>query len=61
MLTAVDAAAEQAGLTPGMPLADARALEVLLSAGQMLFLPTFWLHFIISIGGNVQCNARPGN
>ena len=34
MLTAVDAAAEQAGLTPGMPLADARALvpEVVVQA-----------------------------
>ena len=37
LLTAVDAAAEQAGLTPGMPLADARALvpEVVVQADDL--------------------------
>ena len=40
--------------------ADAMANEVVLEAGQVLYLPTYWFHFIVSLDLNFQCNARSG-
>ena len=34
--------------------------EVVLDAGDGLYLPTFWFHFIVSLTLNYQCNARSG-
>lgn len=34
--------------------------EVVLDAGDGLYLPTYWLHFIVSLSLNYQCNARSG-
>ena len=41
-------------------LKKARAFEVVLRAGEMLYIPTFWNHYIISLGLNIQCNTRSG-
>ncbi|RYE98645.1 MAG: hypothetical protein EOO41_02135 [Methanobacteriota archaeon] len=38
----------------------AEALEVILEAGDALYVPSFWFHFIVSLSVNVQCNARSG-
>ena len=38
----------------------AQANEVLLQAGDSLFLPSLWFHFIVSLSLNVQCNTRSG-
>jgi len=38
----------------------ARVNEVVLQAGDALYLPTFWFHYIISQNLNYQCNARSG-
>mmetsp|Transcript_21386 Transcript_21386/g.29968 ORF Transcript_21386/g.29968 Transcript_21386/m.29968 type:complete len:539 (+) Transcript_21386:33-1649(+) len=38
----------------------ATANEVVLQAGDALYLPTNWFHFIVSIDMNWQCNARSG-
>lgn len=40
--------------------ADAPALETVMEAGQFLYIPSFWYHYIVSEGFNVQCNARSG-
>lgn len=40
--------------------ADAKANEVVLQAGDVLYLPTHWFHHIISLDLNWQCNARSG-
>lgn len=40
--------------------AAARSNEVVLQAGQILYLPTFWFHQITSLDVNYQCNARSG-
>eukprot|EP00752_Nemacystus_decipiens_P008785 g7839.t1 len=40
--------------------ADAPALETVLEAGELLYIPSFWYHYIVSEGFNVQCNARSG-
>lgn len=37
---------------------DAR--QVILGAGDFLYLPTHWFHYIISLGLNYQCNTRSG-
>uniref|UniRef100_A0A7S3PYN6 JmjC domain-containing protein n=1 Tax=Chaetoceros debilis TaxID=122233 RepID=A0A7S3PYN6_9STRA len=40
--------------------AEAYANEVVLQAGDVLYLPTAWFHHIISLDLNWQCNARSG-
>uniref|UniRef100_A0A7S3PDC1 JmjC domain-containing protein n=2 Tax=Amphora coffeiformis TaxID=265554 RepID=A0A7S3PDC1_9STRA len=40
---------------------DALGNEVVLEAGQVLYLPTFWFHYIVSLDLNFQCNTRSGN
>lgn len=37
-----------------------RVNEVVLEAGDGLYLPTYWFHFIVSLSLNYQCNARSG-
>jgi hypothetical protein len=39
---------------------DAQVNEVVLQAGDALYLPTFWFHYIVSLNVNYQCNARSG-
>jgi len=34
--------------------------EVVLHAGDVLYLPTCWFHFIVNLSLNYQCNARSG-
>jgi hypothetical protein len=34
--------------------------EVILSAGEILFLPADYIHFIVSLGVTIQCNTRGG-
>eukprot|EP00752_Nemacystus_decipiens_P007891 g7051.t1 len=34
--------------------------EVLLKAGEVLYVPTQWFHYISNIGVNAQCNSRSG-
>ena len=38
----------------------ARALEVVLEPGDVLYLPAFWFHFIVSLETNAVCNTRAG-
>jgi hypothetical protein len=40
--------------------AQAQANEVVLQAGDVLYLPNFWFHHIISLSINFQCNTRSG-
>jgi hypothetical protein len=39
---------------------SARLNEVVLDAGDALYLPTAWFHFIVSLNINYQCNTRSG-
>ena len=41
--------------------ANAEGNEVVLQPGQVLFLPAYWFHYIVSLGMNYQCNTRSGN
>ncbi|CAJ1961855.1 unnamed protein product [Cylindrotheca closterium] len=38
----------------------ARSNEVILQAGDVLYLPQHWFHFIVSLDLNFQCNTRSG-
>jgi len=39
----------------------AQVHEAVLQAGDALYLPTAWFHFIVSLNVNYQCNARSGS
>jgi hypothetical protein len=41
-------------------LANARATEVVLSMGEIMYLPSFWFHYIVSQDASIQCNCRSG-
>lgn len=43
---------------PGFAIAQSH--EVVLQAGQVLYLPHVWFHHIISLDINMQCNTRSG-
>jgi ribosomal protein L16 Arg81 hydroxylase len=36
------------------------ANEVILKPGDMLYVPTYWFHYIVSLNVNWQCNTRSG-
>lgn len=40
--------------------ASAPAVETVLKAGEILYLPSFWFHYIVSVQKSAQCNARSG-
>ena len=40
--------------------ADARVNEIVMMPGDVLYLPTNWFHFIVSLDLNMQCNTRSG-
>jgi hypothetical protein len=40
--------------------AQAQANEVVMQPGQVLYLPTDWFHFIVSLELTFQCNSRSG-
>ena len=42
------------------PFTQAVANELVLQAGDAMYLPTSWFHFIVSLNENYQCNARSG-
>ena len=42
-------------------LYNSPATEVMLTMGELLYLPSFWFHYIISQDASIQCNARSGN
>lgn len=42
------------------PITKAKVNEVVLQAGDLLYLPTYWFHYIVSLNTNYQCNSRSG-
>lgn len=41
-------------------LASADTVETVLREGEVLYVPSFWLHYIVSLGRSIQCNTRSG-
>ena len=40
--------------------AQANSNEIIMQPGDVLYLPTHWFHYIVSLEVNFQCNARSG-
>ena len=40
--------------------ATAKSNEAVMRPGDVLYLPTNWFHYIVSLNINVQCNTRSG-
>jgi hypothetical protein len=38
-----------------------RGHEVLLTPGEVLFVPAWWIHYIVNLDINIQCNSRSGD
>eukprot|EP00549_Striatella_unipunctata_P025274 CAMPEP_0118705378 /NCGR_PEP_ID=MMETSP0800-20121206/19833_1 /TAXON_ID=210618 ORGANISM="Striatella unipunctata, Strain CCMP2910" /NCGR_SAMPLE_ID=MMETSP0800 /ASSEMBLY_ACC=CAM_ASM_000638 /LENGTH=115 /DNA_ID=CAMNT_0006607523 /DNA_START=216 /DNA_END=563 /DNA_ORIENTATION=- len=39
---------------------DAMAVDTVLKAGEVLYIPSHWFHYIISLQQSAQCNVRSG-
>jgi hypothetical protein len=39
---------------------QSRAVETVLKAGEVLYIPSHWFHYIISLQKSAQCNVRRG-
>jgi hypothetical protein len=42
-------------------MTQSKAVEVIVQAGDSLYIPAGWFHHIISLSLNYQCNSRSGN
>eukprot|EP01035_Chromulina_nebulosa_P026497 gene26497-34697_t len=56
--SAVDWSKPNITLFPNFPKIQAN--EVILQPGDYLYVPTYWIHYIISLNINYQCNTRSG-
>lgn len=36
-------------------------MQAVISAGEVLYLPSYWFHYIVSQDASIQCNARSGD
>ena len=39
---------------------DAMAIDTVLKAGEVLYIPSHWFHYITSLQKSAQCNVRSG-
>ena len=40
---------------------DAQVIDTVLKAGEVLYIPSNWFHYIISLQKSTQCNTRSGD
>ena len=40
---------------------DTSATEVILTRGEILYIPSYWFHYIVSQDESIQCNTRSGS
>jgi hypothetical protein len=40
--------------------ANVQAIDTIVRAGEVLYIPSYWFHYIISLQYSVQCNTRHG-
>ncbi|CAM9562254.1 unnamed protein product [Discosporangium mesarthrocarpum] len=41
--------------------ADAPGFDTVVSEGELLYIPSYWYHYIVSESFSIQCNARSGS
>ena len=39
---------------------NSMAIETVLKAGEILYIPSHWFHYIVSLQKSAQCNVRSG-
>jgi Uncharacterized conserved protein len=39
---------------------DSLAIDTVLKSGEILYIPSHWFHYIISLQKSAQCNVRSG-
>jgi hypothetical protein len=37
-----------------------KAIDTIVREGEVLYIPSFWFHYIISLQYSIQCNSRSG-
>ena len=37
------------------------AIDTIVREGEILYIPSYWLHYIISLQYSIQCNSRSGS
>ena len=40
--------------------ASVDAVDTILQAGEVLYIPSYWFHYIVSLKYSIQCNSRSG-
>ena len=40
---------------------DVRAIDTIVHEGEVLYIPSYWIHYIISLDYSIQCNTRSGS
>ena len=40
--------------------ADVPAIDTILNQGEMLYIPSYWFHYPVSLTYSIQCNTRSG-
>jgi len=38
----------------------AQGIDTIVRTGEMLYIPSYWIHYIISLNYSIQCNSRSG-
>jgi hypothetical protein len=41
-------------------LSSAKGIDTIVREGEMLYIPSYWIHYIISMEYSIQCNSRSG-
>ena len=54
----IDWSNETAAATHGF--SSVPAIETIVRAGEVLYIPSFWPHYIVSLEYSIQCNRRSG-
>ena len=39
---------------------DAQAVDTVVREGEVLYIPSYWIHYIVSLRYSAQCNSRSG-
>jgi hypothetical protein len=38
-----------------------KAIDTIVKTGEVLYMPSYWFHYIVSLEQNIQCNSRSGS
>lgn len=55
----IDWSDEQQAISSGF--ADVPAIDTIVRAGEVLYIPSYWFHYIVSLKYSIQCNSRSGS